>query len=128
MSEEIENPQRNVPRVIVFGVLLNGALGFAMLIAVLFCLGDLDAILETPTGEPYMAIFQQAVGNVGGATTMAAISVVIGYASGASIVASASRITWSFARDRGMPGWRLLSAVSDSLNDWGIHELITLAG
>ena len=83
-----------------------------MLIAALFCLGDLDTILNTDTGEPFMAIFLQAVGSVPGATTMAAIVTIINYVSNASIVATASRITWSFARDRGLPGWRLLGSVS----------------
>ena len=45
MSEEIENAAVNVPRAIMTTMLLNGATGFAMVLAVLFCLGDIDTVL-----------------------------------------------------------------------------------
>ena len=49
MSEEIENAALNVPRAIFTTMILNGATGFAMLIAVLFCLGDIDTIIVSAT-------------------------------------------------------------------------------
>ena len=51
MSEEIENAAVNVPRAIVTTMILNGATGFAMVIAVLFCLGDIDSVIvsDLPT-------------------------------------------------------------------------------
>ena len=45
MSEEIENAALNVPRAILSTMLLNGATGFAMILAVLFCLGDAKSVL-----------------------------------------------------------------------------------
>ena len=41
-----------------------------MLVAVLFCLGNIDAALNTPTEYPYIQIFAQAVGTNSGATGM----------------------------------------------------------
>jgi choline transport protein len=46
MVEEVKNATRMVPRVVEFNVLLNGALELAMLVAYLFCLGDLDEVVE----------------------------------------------------------------------------------
>lgn len=40
MSEEIENASWNVPRAIITTMVLNGAMGWAMVITALFCLGD----------------------------------------------------------------------------------------
>ncbi len=40
MSEEIENAAVNVPRAIFTTMILNGAMGWAMVIAAVFCLGD----------------------------------------------------------------------------------------
>ncbi|PQE27890.1 Amino acid polyamine transporter I protein [Rutstroemia sp. NJR-2017a BBW] len=111
MSEEISNPSLNVPRAIVFSVLLNGTLGFGMLLAALFCLGDIEYVLSTPTGYPFMAIFQQAVGSLPGALTMAGIITIMNICATISFVATASRMTWSFARDRGVPGWQYLSII-----------------
>ena len=48
MSEEIENAALNIPRAILTTMLLNGTLGFAMLLAVLFCLGDPESVLVRP--------------------------------------------------------------------------------
>ncbi|KAL8752452.1 MAG: hypothetical protein Q9184_005731 [Pyrenodesmia sp. 2 TL-2023] len=111
MSEEIANASTNVPRSILTSILLNGFLGFAMLIAVLFCLGDVEAILETPTHYPFMAIFLNATQSTSGATAMAAVILVLGICATIAFVATSSRMTWSFARDHGLPFWRYLSKV-----------------
>ena len=111
MSEEIKRPSMNVPRAMVFSILLNGVLGFGILIAALFCLGDVEAVLSTSTGYPFMAMFQQAVGSTGGSLTMAALITILCICATISFVATASRMTWSFARDRGTPGWKMLSKV-----------------
>ncbi|KAL8668430.1 MAG: hypothetical protein Q9168_006936 [Polycauliona sp. 1 TL-2023] len=114
MSEEIANASTNVPRSMVVSVLLNGTLGFAMLIAVLFCSGDptADAIVDTPTGYPFIAIFVQATQSVGGSTGMAVVIVALGICATIAFLASTSRMTWAFARDHGLPMWQYLSKVS----------------
>ncbi|KAL9000335.1 MAG: hypothetical protein Q9169_001052 [Polycauliona sp. 2 TL-2023] len=113
MSEEIANASTNVPRSMIVSVLLNGTLGFAMLLAVLFCSGDLtqEAIIDTPTGYPFMAIFVQATQSVGGTTGMVVVIVSLGICATIAFLASASRMTWAFARDHGLPMWRYLSKV-----------------
>jgi choline transport protein len=111
MSEEIHNPAKNVPRAMVFSILLNGTLGFGMLIATLFCLGNPDAALGSATRYPFMEIFLQAVGSVSGALTMASLITILNICATISFIASASRMTWAFARDRGTPGSRFLSKV-----------------
>lgn len=45
MSEEIDNAALNVPRAIFSTMVLNGATGLAMVLAVLFCLGDIDKVI-----------------------------------------------------------------------------------
>lgn len=115
MSEEIANASTNVPRSMLVSILLNGVLGFSMLIAVLFCIGDIEGIIETPTGYPFIAIFVQATQSVGGSTGMATVIVILGICATIAFVASASRMTWSFARDHGLPFWYYLSKVSQAL-------------
>lgn len=109
MSEEIQNASVIVPRAMLLSIMINGILGFSMLIATLFCLGNVEGILQYPF--PFMAIFQQAVGSIGGATTMASVATILTIFALISFVASASRMLWSFARDRGVPGWYTLSKV-----------------
>ena len=109
MSEEIHLPAKNVPRAMVFTILLNGSLGLAMVIALLFCLGD--PALAATTQFPFMEIFNQAVRNVSGALTMIAIITILSICATISTVATASRMAWAFSRDRGTPGWKILSRV-----------------
>ena len=45
MSEEIQNPEVNVPRAIVTTMIVNGVTGYAMVLALLFCLGDVESVL-----------------------------------------------------------------------------------
>ena len=111
MCEEIKNATVVVPRAMIWSIVINGILGFGMLLAILICIGDLDTILSTPTGYPFMAIFLQNTQSQSGALTMVAIIVILAILATISWVASASRMLWSFARDRGIPGWQFISKV-----------------
>ena len=111
MSEEIHNAALVVPRSILFSIFINGCLGFGIILTLLFRLGDIENALDSPTGYPFMEIFLQGMGSVAGATVMASIVTVMQLCADVSFVASTSRITWSFARDHGLPAWRGLSQV-----------------
>jgi choline transport protein len=69
-AEEIENASTVIPISMIASVLLNGTLGFAMVIALLFCLGDVTKALETETHYPYIEVYRQATNSVAGATAM----------------------------------------------------------
>ncbi|CBX99211.1 hypothetical protein IAQ61_000674 [Plenodomus lingam] len=113
LSEEIRNAQVIVPRSLMAGVLINGSMGLVMIIAVLLRMGDLDAVLEESPAFPFVAIFHRAVQSRTGAAVMLSIVVIMVIACGVGLSASVSRVCWAFARDRGLPGWRMLSKVSD---------------
>lgn len=93
-------------------VVLNGVMGFAMLIALLFCLGDLDDALTSPTGFPFIEIFRQATHSNAGTTVMTALIMLLLIAAAIGIMATASRQLWAFARDGGVPFSNYLSRVS----------------
>ncbi|RGP67318.1 hypothetical protein FSPOR_6077 [Fusarium sporotrichioides] len=116
MSEETVNPSVVVPTSILLSLCINGSCGFAMLIATVFCMGNVDdAFASGPgmLGFPHMYIFEQATNSRAGATVMSAIIVVLASCATVGMLASTSRVFWSFARDRGLPGWRTLSKVND---------------
>ena len=56
MSEEIENAEVNVPWAIFTTMILNGATGFAIMIAVLFCLGDITTVIVSGPTRSQKAI------------------------------------------------------------------------
>ena len=117
MSEETVNPGVVVPRSILLSIVINGSCGFAMTIAMVFCMGGPDgfgAALETTPGMlmmPFMSIFKAATGSTAGATVMSSIIMILGACATVGMLASTSRVFWSFARDRGLPFWGVLSRV-----------------
>ncbi|KAI1875934.1 uncharacterized protein JN550_001430 [Neoarthrinium moseri] len=112
MSEEVRNPAVTVPWSLMIGLCINGVLGFAMLIATMYCMGDIEMRLEENPIYPFMAIFYNAVGSLAGATVMSAFVVILAFSATTGLVSSTSRVYWAFARDRRLPGWRILKKVS----------------
>lgn len=111
MSEEVDDAARNVPRAIFTTMVLNGALGFGMLVAILFCLGDTKTVLDTPTGYPFIQILFDATNSHVGASILTGIITALLWASVIGFMATSSRMTWSFARDAGVPFHRFTSMV-----------------
>ncbi|GAW17226.1 hypothetical protein ANO14919_066800 [Xylariales sp. No.14919] len=112
MSEEVRNPAVTVPWSLMIGLCINGASGFAMLIATLYCMGDIDMRLEENPIYPFMAIFNKALGSTAGAAALSALVIVLAFSATTGFVSSTSRVYWAFARDRGLPGWRVLKRIS----------------
>ena len=92
-------------------IVLNGVLGFAALMAILFCAGNVEDALKSPTGYPFIEIFYQATKSTGGATAMVCVILALVFFATISLIATASRMTWAFARDDGLPGSKFLSKV-----------------
>jgi len=115
---------------LVASIGLNGMMGFAMLIAILFCIGDIDNALSTSTGFPFIEIFHQAVQSNGGATAMTAVVLSLMIFATIAVLAAASRMMWAFARDNGLPGSRFISRVEPRtklpLYAVGISVIITM--
>lgn len=114
MAEEIHNAEFVVPWSMLTTTLLNGALGFAIVIAVLFVTTDISAALASPTGVlgyPFMQIFYDATGSKAGSSVLIAVMIIMDIAATIAFIATASRLVWAFARDRGLPGWRTVSKV-----------------
>ncbi|KAJ5860478.1 amino acid/polyamine transporter I [Penicillium soppii] len=127
MAEEIHNAAIVIPRAMMLSVLINGILGFGMLIAMLFSMGDIEVALNSPTGYPFMEIFYQSTHSTAGAVVMSTILITIGIFGVIGILAAASRQFWSFARDRAVPGWRLWVQVSSSTRLPIYSTLLTVA-
>lgn len=84
-------------------VAVNGVLGFIMLVTLCFTLGEVEQVLDSPTGFPFIQIFYNTTGSLGATNAMTAVLVVTLTASTITEVATASRQLWSFARDEGVP-------------------------
>lgn len=104
MAEELRNASKSLPRAMIATMLINGAMGFVMLVT--FCMfvgNDLGDILSTPTGQPFIQVFYNATGSKAGTTAMTAIMTVIVACGVINNIATSSRQLWAFARDKGVP-------------------------
>ena len=105
MSEEINNASLIIPRALLTGIFINGLMGFSIIMAVIGCMGDIDAMIEAQQTllYPFLEVFNQATNSVAGSTVMASLVVVMGICGTVGALASTSRTLWAFARDRGVP-------------------------
>jgi choline transport protein len=113
MAEEVSNASLTIPRAICAGMIINGIIGFAMMITTLYCLGDVESVLEGKTGFPFIQIFFNSAGSAGGAVGMGFVVLVLTWMCAMGITTTASRMTWAFARDKGMPFSKFLSKVNE---------------
>jgi amino acid permease (GABA permease) len=112
MTEEIKNARKQAPRAIIMSVYIGFFTGFIWLIALCFCIGDLEETGNTPTGVPVIAIIFNSTGNIAGASTLSSMIAIIAIVSANSLMAEGSRSVYAFARDNGLPYSNLLSKVS----------------
>jgi choline transport protein len=112
MAEEVRNASRNIPKAFVLTLVINGTMAFLIMVVSLYCITDLDAVLNTATGFPIIEIFYQATGSTAAATIMDVMMMVVQVSCSFCLLAAASRLAWSFSREQGFPGSHFLSKVT----------------
>lgn len=101
MSEEIKDAGVMVPRSMLAASVGNMPFAFAILIAILYSLGELQDALKSP--YPFVYVPEAATGSVAGATGMTAVMYLLLLMIFASAFATTSRQTFAFARGGDFP-------------------------
>jgi choline transport protein len=112
MAEEVVNASSNVPKAMISTVCINGALGLATYIFLLYCFGNPEETLSTPFGQPFIQVFYTALQSRAATTALTCLLLSLYTFATFNFVASASRQAWAFSRDNGLPYSRLFSKVS----------------
>lgn len=86
--------------------------GFVWLVALCFCIGDLEETGATATGVPVIAIIFNSTNSVAGTSTLASMIAIIATVCANSLMAEGSRAVYAFARDNGLPFSHVLSKIS----------------
>ncbi|KAK5678205.1 hypothetical protein LTS10_009375 [Elasticomyces elasticus] len=113
LAEELKDASRWLPRVMVAAAASNFAIGFALLVLILYRAGDIDAAVNSPTGQPYIEILLNATQSRKGTAVLVAYIVLALIFCATNVVTTSSRQLFSFARDHGVPFSHQLSQVSE---------------
>jgi amino acid transporter len=111
-AEEIKNASETLPRSITTGVAVNGILGFVMVVTLCFTVNDVNAVIATPTGYPFIQVFFNTTQSYTATNVMTTIIIAVLISGVISVIATSSRQLWSFARDGGLPFSSTIAIVS----------------
>ncbi|KAK5715815.1 hypothetical protein LTR17_016646 [Elasticomyces elasticus] len=103
ISEETRKARWAVPRSMFWSICVNAAMAFGMVIIFLYTMGDVEELSASP--YPLMTLCVNATGSIAGASAMlgAILCTIVSATLGS--VASASRLTWAWARDGALPAY-----------------------
>jgi amino acid transporter len=108
LAEETREPRRVVPRAMLRAVVLSGVVGMIFLVALGLAVRNVAAASDDPA--PVAFILRDVLGSGIERVFLAFICISI-FACGLAIMVTNSRLAWSMARDRRLPGHRLWSQV-----------------
>ncbi|KAI0773134.1 amino acid transporter [Trametes elegans] len=111
MTEETHNAAMSGSIGIIMAIGVSAVLAWFLILGLLFSIQDLDATVNSPTGQPVAQIFLDTVGEKGAIVLMV---IVIGamFFCGTFSLTSNSRMMYAFARDGGIPGHKFFHKVS----------------
>ena len=69
----------------------------------LFTIGNLEEVNNSPIGQPYLAIIMNATKSTGATMTLAVVMLILVLSCSVNGATTTSRQIWSFARDGGPP-------------------------
>jgi amino acid transporter len=87
----------------ITAVTLNSVMQFAFMVCLMFTIGDIDQVANSPTALPIIEVYYQATKSKHGTNILVVMMAIVLFISLFNIFASVSRLTWAFARDNGLP-------------------------
>jgi amino acid transporter len=110
IAEEVKDPQRTLPKVVLFSITFVASVVAFTALAVILAIPDPAKVISGEAGDPVFSTLVYALGE--GPAKVAQILFAIGFlASFLALQTSASRVIWSYARDKALPLEKSLSAI-----------------
>lgn len=111
VAEEVDDPSRRIPLAMVLSILVGGVSALLSFAGYVLAAPDLPAIVSGQDGDPIPAILQATLGTVGQKLFLL-VAITAFLSCVLSLQAAASRLLYSFARDRMLPGHAWLGRLS----------------
>lgn len=101
MGEETKNARRAVPQAMFWSIVVNGVLGFLMIITYIICMPPVEDLVAS--SNPFIYLLKTALGSDTVTTVLVTGITTIGVGCCLSSFSSTTRLTWAWARDGGLP-------------------------
>jgi amino acid transporter len=111
VAEETPDPSRRVPRAMLMTIWIGGAASMFAALALILAVPDIGAVISGADLDPTTSIFNSAFGESGARAIMAVLAVSF-ISCVLSLQASASRLLYSYARDKMLMGSGALQRLS----------------
>ncbi|KAL4912930.1 amino acid/polyamine transporter I [Aspergillus aurantiobrunneus] len=116
LAEDCRNAATAVPWALVSTLTIGLGTSFAFMIAMLSCTHDLHAVVESSTGVPIFEIWHQATRSPTAATIFTVLLCLAATFALIGAQETASRLTWSLARDETLLGSKWIGKIHDKLD------------
>jgi amino acid transporter len=111
IAEEVSEPRKNLPKAILFALSFIAVVVMYTSLALILAVPDLNAVRSGSVADPVNFTLTSQLGSQ--IAKPVELLFVIGFlASFLALQTSASRMIWSFARDRALPASKMLSILS----------------
>ncbi|OWT40520.1 GabA permease [Cryptococcus neoformans Bt1] len=107
LCEEVKEPARQVPRAMVLSVAAAAVTGLFYLLPINFVLPAIEPLLAVASLQPMPLLYKEVTGSAGAALSLLFLILGIWVFAAIGSLTAASRCTWAFSRDGGIPasGW-----------------------
>ncbi|TKY90271.1 hypothetical protein EX895_000269 [Sporisorium graminicola] len=116
LSEETIEPEKNVPKAMVYSVLIGTVTGLFVTLCFMFSIADIDGVLASAGGVPYIQIIKNATRSNGATVVLSLFMIILSMYGAVTSVTVASRVAWAFARDGGLFFPKTFTRMSSSLH------------
>ena len=99
----------------LYCILIGMVSGFFFLSCLMFVLTDIEAVIDSAAG-PLLEIFLQATNNRAGSTCLLMFPLICMVFTTTALMATSSRMSYAFARDRGLPFSKVFAKVHPTLD------------
>ncbi|KAL7811921.1 amino acid transporter [Trichoderma gracile] len=103
LCEEIANPSRNVPKAILYPLVVGLLTAFPFTISLIYSITDVNAVLEMITGLPLIEIYYQGTGSYAAASVLLAAFAFCLFGCLVGVGTTCSRTLWAVSRDGALP-------------------------
>lgn len=99
----------------LYCIIIGMITGWIFLSCLMFVLADIERVISSPMG-PLLQIFLDATGSKAGSTCLLMFPLVCMLFTSTALVCTSSRMSYAFARDRGMPFSSFFAKVHPTLD------------